>query len=131
MIHHIELYVGDLDRSIAFWTPFTERLGYRSDRWSGGINYRRGDADAYLSLLPAERDHIAAGFHRKRIGLNHLAFRAASREQVDELVRWAERAGHPLLYHDRYPFATAPGYYAMFCEDPDRMKVEVVAASDD
>jgi len=131
MLHHIELYVGDLERSIAFWTPFCEQLGYTPDRWSGGINYRRGNDDAYLSLLAAEEEHLAAGFHRKRIGLNHLAFCAASREAVDALAAWAEREGHPRLYHDRYPFATAPGYYALFLEDPDRMKVEVVAPDED
>ncbi len=127
MIHHIELYVADLERSTAFWTPLMERLGYTADRWSGGINYRRGDGDAYLCLLPAPSAHLAAGFHRQRIGLNHLAFRARSREHVDELVSWAQSAGHSLLYEDRYPFATAPDYYAMYCEDPDRIKVEIVA----
>jgi hypothetical protein len=32
----------------------------------------------------------------------------------------------PLLNDDRFPFATGPGYYAVFCEDPDRIEVEVV-----
>ena len=35
------------------------------------------------------------------------------------------------MYDDRFPFATAPGYYAVFCEDPDRIKLEVVAPSED
>lgn len=127
MISHIELYVSDLERSIAFWTPFLDQLGYRADRWSGGINYRSDDSDAYVCLLQAPEAHLAAGFHRKRVGLNHLAFRAESRKQVDELRDWLRSEGHPLLYDERFPFATAPDYYAVFCEDPDRMKLEVVA----
>ena len=39
----------------------------------------------------------------------------------------AKTAGHSILYENRFPFATGPGYYAIFREDPDRIKVEVVA----
>ena len=78
MLHHIELYVGDLERSVAFWTPFMALLGYEADRWSGGMNYVRGRDDAYLCLLPAPPEHLAAGYHRKRVGLNHLAFKGES-----------------------------------------------------
>lgn len=133
MLHHVELYVGDLARSTAFWTPLLTRLGYVAEPWSGGMNYVAGDGqanghdDAYLCLLPAPAAHLAAGYHRQRIGLNHLAFRAASRAQVDEIRAWLLSAGHALLYDDRYPYAGGPGYYALYVEDPDRIKLEVVA----
>lgn len=127
MLHHIELYVSDLERALAFWSPFMARLGYEAERWEGGMNYFAGEADPYLCLLEAEPEHRAAGYHRKRVGLNHLAFRARSRAQVDELRAWLRAAGHMLLYDERYPYATAPDYYALFCEDPDRIKLEVVA----
>lgn len=126
MIHHIEIYVSDLNRTMAFWTPFMEKLGYEADRWSGGINYRKGK-DSYLCFLPTSPEHVGAGYHRQRVGLNHLAFRGRSREHVDELAAWVKEAGHTVLYEDRYPFATGGDYYALFCEDPDRIKVEVVA----
>jgi catechol 2,3-dioxygenase-like lactoylglutathione lyase family enzyme len=127
MLHHIELYVSDIERSIRFWTPFMERLGYEAEWWSGGINYFAGEQEPYLCLLPATQQHLAAGYHRKRVGLNHLAFRASSRQQVDEIRDWVRTSGYMLLYDERYPYATAPDYYAVYCEDPDRMKVEVVA----
>ena len=130
MLHHVEIYVSDLERSIAFWTPFMAQLGYEADRWPGGMNYVRGDG-AYLCFLPAPAEHVAAGYHRKRVGLNHLAFRGESREHVDRIREWARAAGHALLYDERYPFASGPGYYAVFCEDPDRIKVEVVAPAED
>ncbi|QDV05139.1 Glyoxalase/Bleomycin resistance protein/Dioxygenase superfamily protein [Planctomycetes bacterium Poly30] len=126
MLHHVEIYVADLERTLSFWTHFMERLGYEPDRWSGGMNYRRGD-DPYLSFLAAPAEHLDPGYHRKRVGLNHLAFRGRSREHVDELAAWIKEAGHTMLYENRYPFATGPDYYALFCEDPDRIKVEVVA----
>ncbi len=130
MLHHIELYVSDLERSIAFWTPFMQQLGYEADRWSDGMNYTR-DGQAYFSLLEADRAHLDAGYHRKRVGLNHLAFSGSSRAQVDELARWVKASGYPLLYESRYPYAAGPGHYAMFCEDPDRIKLEVVAPAED
>jgi len=131
MLHHVELYVGDLERSTRFWTPLLERLGYETERWSGGVTYVADASDPYLTLVPAPREHAAAGYHRRRIGLNHLAFQATSRRHVDEIRAWLAAEGHPLLYDDRFPFATAPGYYAVFCEDPDRIKVEVKAPDQD
>ncbi|MCB9507233.1 MAG: VOC family protein [Myxococcales bacterium] len=133
MLHHVEIYVSDLPRTVAFWTPLLERLGYAPDPWPGGMTYRHVAADgaptegAYLCFLPAEPEHAAAGYHRKRVGLNHLAFHGRSREHVDELRAWLRAEGRTLLYDDRYPFAGGPDYYAVFFEDPDRIKVEVAA----
>lgn len=126
MIHHIEIYVGDLERSMAFWMPFMDKLGYECVRWSGGVNFEQGTS-TYLCFLPAPQEHLAAGYHRQRIGLNHLAFQGKSREHVDELTTWLKSAGYTLLYEDKHPYAGGPDCYALYCEDPDRIKVEVVA----
>jgi len=129
MLHHIELYVSDLEQAIKFWTPFMEQLGYEAERWSEGMNYFPEGEGSYICLLQASEEHLAAGYHRKRVGLNHLAFKAKSRQQVDDIRAWVKEAGYTLLYDDRYPYATAPDYYAVYCEDPDRIKLEVVAPS--
>jgi catechol 2,3-dioxygenase-like lactoylglutathione lyase family enzyme len=126
LLHHIEIYVSDLERSIAFWTPFMEKLGYQAERWSGGMNYLN-EGEAYFCFLQAPAEHLSAGYHRKRVGLNHLAFEAKSRAHVDELAAWVANNGYATLYESRYPYASGPGYYALYCEDPDRIKVEVVA----
>ena len=130
MLHHVELYVRDLERSIGFWTPFMGLLGYTEERWAQGVNYVADEQDPYVTLVQAPVEHLAAGYHRRRVGLNHLAFRGRSRAHVDEVRVWVAEAGYALLYDERYPFATAPGYYAVFCEDPDRIKLEVVAPSE-
>jgi catechol 2,3-dioxygenase-like lactoylglutathione lyase family enzyme len=75
--------------------------------------------------------HLSAGYHRKRVGLNHLAFKVASRAQVDEIASWIKANSYTLLYADRHPYAGGPNYYAVFCEDPDRFKLEVVAPNED
>ena len=130
MLHHVELYVSDLEQSITFWTPFMAMLGYQPDRWSGGMNYVCGPGDTYFCLLSAPAEYRFAGYHRKRIGLNHLAFRGSSRDQVDEIASWVKANGYTLLYEDRHPYAGGPDYYAVFLEDPDRFKLEVVAPGD-
>ena len=130
MLHHVELYVSDLERSCAFWTPFMALLGYEAEPWSGGMNYVRGADETYFCLLPAPAAFVAAGYHRKHVGLNHLAFRGTSRAQVDQIAAWVKESGYALLYEDRHPFAGGPDYYAVFCEDPDRFKLEVVAPGD-
>ncbi len=102
-----------------------KQLEYEAEAWSGGINYSQGNS--YLCFLEAESDYLATGYHRKRIGLNHLAFHGKSRAHVDEIAAWVKEAGYTLLYQDKYPYASGPNYYALYCEDPDRIKVEVVA----
>jgi catechol 2,3-dioxygenase-like lactoylglutathione lyase family enzyme len=61
------------------------------------------------------------------VGLNHLAFHAASRQQVDEIARKLRGRGVTILYADKHSFAGGKDHYAVYFEDPDRMKVELVA----
>ena len=61
MLHHIEIYVSDLDRSLEFWTPFMERLGYEFERWSEGMNYISFMPDlAFLRVLTNRPDNDLA-----------------------------------------------------------------------
>jgi len=129
VLHHVELYVADLQRSLAFWTPLLGKLGYHeSQRWPEGVSYMHGPT--YLCFVQAPAAHLDAGYHRQRVGLNHLAFHGNSRAHVDELAQWLKSSGCAVLYEDRYPYAGGPGYYALYCEDPDRIKVEIVAPDD-
>lgn len=127
-LHHVELYVASLEASLLFWKPFLVELGYAEfQRWPEGASYRL--ADTYIVIVQVESEHLEAGYHRKRIGLNHLAFHAASREQVDDVTAWVKASGFTVLYEDRHPHAGGPDSYALYCEDPNRMKVELVAPS--
>ncbi|QHZ47542.1 hypothetical protein M654_015195 [Bacillus sp. NSP9.1] len=129
MIHHIELYVSNLDRSKRFWGWFLQELGYEAyQRWEGGISWKK--ERAYIVLVQAEERFIEAGYHRRRVGLNHLAFQADSKAQVDDMTEQLMERGYRLLYEDRHPFAGGDGHYALYAEDPDRIKVELVAPAD-
>ena len=66
-------------------------------------------------------------FDRRSVGLNHLAFHAESRDAVDALKAELEQRDVRILYEDLHPDTSSPDYYALFFEDPDGIKVEVVA----
>ena len=130
ILHHVEIYVSDLQRTIRFWSwLLTEKFSYSiMAEWSGGISYLLGDT--YIVFVQTDENFLGNKYHRRNTGLNHLAFHCNSREFVDELTAELEARGIPVLYRDRHPFAGGEDYYAVFFEDPDRIKVEVVAGGE-
>lgn len=125
MIHHIELYVSDLAKSRAFYEFLLPRLGYELYQdWSDGFSMKM--AEQYIVFVQTPADFLEAGYHRCRIGLNHLAFHGGSRESIDQLRQDLLARGAKLLYDDRYPYAGGNNHYALYFEDPDGMKIEVV-----
>ncbi|MFP5225911.1 MAG: hypothetical protein ACLGH3_10245 [Actinomycetota bacterium] len=65
------------------------------------------------------------------VGLSHIeiyvsAFWASSSSDIEALAADARDRGVTILYQDRSPEEGAPSAYALFLEDPDRMKIEVV-----
>jgi catechol 2,3-dioxygenase-like lactoylglutathione lyase family enzyme len=127
-LHHLELYVRDLERSSEFWGWLLTELGYEPfQEWDEGISWRpaSGRDRAYVALVLAPEG--AQDLDRRSVGLNHLAFAADSPEQVDRLTAELRRRDERVLYLDRHPYAGGPDHYAVFFEDPDGLKVEVVA----
>lgn len=125
-LHHIELNVTNLKRSIDFWAWFLDEMGYEPfQEWVSGKSWRLGDM--YIVFVQAETRFLDIPYHRGRVGLNHLAFHATCRQQVDEIARKLRGRGVTILYADKHQFAGGKDHYAVYFEDPDRMKVELVA----
>ena len=125
-IHHIELYVSDLQQSMEFWSWFLKDLGYKlHQEWDKGQSYIL--EESYIVFVQTEERFMEIPYHRCGVGLNHLAFHADSREEVDELTEKLKARGIQILYPEKHPFAGGEDYYAVFFEDPDRIKVEFVA----
>ena len=122
-LHHVELYASDLDASIDFWGWLLGALGYEpKNEWESGRSWINGPT--YVVLV--EADDEGPAFDRNAPGLNHLAFHAGSREQVARIADGVrERSDASLLYPEQHPYAG--GYYALYCADPEGVKVEVVA----
>ncbi len=125
-LHHVEIYVSYLKNSSEFWGWFLGKLGYEVySKWESGISYILDET--YIVFVQTEEKYLNEPYHRCRTGLNHLAFHAGSRTHVDEITNELRKKGITILYEDKHPYAGGENYYAVFFEDPDRIKVELVA----
>ena len=125
---HLDYNVADLRRAREFYDPLAAALGLTVTD-GGGNHVLYGNDSFKLCLVQAEPDYLAAGFHRKRPGLNHLAFSVDSREEVDRFYReYLVPRGIPALYEGPGQYAALIEYYAVFFEDPYRLKLEIVYA---
>lgn len=128
-IHHLELYVSNLKATIVFWEwLLTEQFSYtKYQEWDKGISFKY--QDTYIVFVQTEKKYLENAYNRKNTGLNHLAFHCTSRSFVDELSAKLIERNITVLYSDKHPFAGGKDYYAVFFEDPDRIKVEIVASN--
>jgi catechol 2,3-dioxygenase-like lactoylglutathione lyase family enzyme len=125
-VYHVQVNVRDAAVSLPFWKALLGYLEYRAVHEERGVaGFSNGTTD--LWLIATDQAHTGAGFHRKRAGLNHVAFRVERREDVDRFRReFLGARGVPTLYGSPREFPEySPGYFAVFFEDPDRIKLEV------
>ena len=126
-VHHVDLVVSSIERSLLFYTELLGPLGYNR---VGEVEGERGETIWYLSgpgtsvgLREAQSD--PRPYDRYAVGLHHLAFEADSRAQVDELAEWLREQGVE-LESEPQEYTYIPGYYAVFFYDPDGIKLEIV-----
>jgi catechol 2,3-dioxygenase-like lactoylglutathione lyase family enzyme len=125
-LHHLEIYVSDINRSRIFWDWLLGELGYELfQKWDAGQSYKIDDT--YIVFVQTEKRFLDIPYHRCRVGLNHLAFHAKSKKHVDEIYSKLKEKNVVILYKDRHPHAGGNQHYAIYFEDPDRIKVEIVA----
>ena len=125
-LHHVELWVPDLGRATAHWGWLLTRLGYEQFQdWPDGRSWRLGDTYIVVEQSPAMS---APGHDRLRPGLNHLAFHAGSRADVDAITKEAQERGWTLMFADKHPYAGGPEHYAAYLANEDGYEVELVAA---
>ena len=125
MLHHLELWVADLSASTGSLGWLLMRLGFEVEStWPSGISYRHED---FYIVLESGPDVSKEPHRRTAPGLNHLAFHAGSREQVDELASEAQQHGLTLMFADKHPFAGGAEHYAAYLEDASGFEVELVA----
>ncbi len=125
-IHHVELWVPDLDRAVATFGWLLTSMGYRLFQdWPGGRSWLAGSCYVVVEQSPAR---TASRHDRCRPGLNHLAFHVATRQRVDELAAEARLHGWKLMFPDLHPFAGGAEHYAAYLENADGFEVELVAS---
>ncbi|WP_458114322.1 glyoxalase [Arthrobacter sp. R1-13] len=126
-LHHIELWVPNLKRAKDEWGWILSRLGYEPyQTWSNGISWRLGPTYIVVEESPdlSSREH-----QRTAPGLNHLAFRAGSRDGVDDLAGDGAQHGWSPLFVDKFPNAGGPEHYAAYLVNSDGFELELVATT--
>jgi glyoxylase I family protein len=126
-IHHVDLAVADLERSLAFYLMVLGPLGWREEvryptyRGTEEVVYLEDPSTgAMLGLRPAD-----GGEHRYYgVGIEHLAFEVDSRAEVDAAHERCIAAGAAIHFPPEEDRDVA-GYYAVFVFDPDGMRIEV------
>jgi glyoxylase I family protein len=128
-VHHLDLVVRSVERSLPFYRDLLGPLG-----WHGmsEVEGERGETIWYLTgpgtsigIRAAQPARIGAGYDRYSVGLHHLAFEASSRGVVDERADWL-REHDVELESEPQEYGYSPGYYAVFFYDPDGLKLEIV-----
>jgi glyoxylase I family protein len=127
-LHHIDLVVSSIERSLPFYRELLEPLGYTD---VGAVEGERGETIWYIGGagvrvgVGLRQAQTEGAFDRYRVGVHHVAFEAPSREAVNERHRWlVERDG--VIESPPKEYTYIPGYYAFFFYDPDGIKLEVV-----
>ena len=122
-LEHLDISVSDLERSGEFWAAFLKDLGYHEFAKSAtGWSWTNGESTVFL--LQAEPAYLDPPYHRKRVGLNHLAFGVSDPKAVDAFTARLRERNVALLYGGPRTGRTT---YAVLFEDPDRIKIEVVS----
>lgn len=73
--------------------------------------------DTYIVFAQIVDRFLDVPYHRCRVGLNHLAFHADSRQQVDNISEKLKGKGITVLYTEQHPFAGADNHYAVYSND--------------
>lgn len=113
MLHHVEIYVSDLETSRAFYDFLLTKLGYSLyQEREKGLSYKK--AEQYLVFVQTTQDFLEAGYHRCRTGLNHLAFHVGTPDEIDQWRKEFLTRRVKLLYDDHYPHAGGPDHHALY-----------------
>ncbi len=127
-VHHVDLVVSSIERSLPFYRDLLGPLGYVGISEVEGernetIYYLWGPATS-IGLREAQSSRDAP-FDRYEVGLHHLALEAVSRAAVDERAEWLRARGAEIESGPK-EYAYQLGYYAVFFYDPDGIKLEIV-----
>lgn len=114
-LDHMSIMVSDLKKSTDFYKDFLTILGYEvafTEEW--GIAFT--DKTTMIILEQAEKKYLDLPYHRKRVGVNHIAFKVDSKEEVDQFhAEFLKKHGFPTLYQTPKAFPEyTEHYYAVF-----------------
>lgn len=124
---HIQLNVLELERSCRFYLDVLKPIGFReADSKIGRFVRITNNTDAVIVLCPVEERFRHLSYHRKAVGLGHLAISVPSRTEVDIMEAHLRSLDIPILGEGKLETNYRKGYYSLFFEDHDRILLEIV-----
>ena len=124
-IHHVDLAVRDVERSLLFYRAILAPLGL--DEYARFPTYRGTEDVVYLRFgaqMLGIRPADAGEYRYHGVGIEHLAFEVETRDEVDEAHERCLAAGGRVQYPPELDRRVAD-YYAFFAFDPDGIRIEV------
>jgi hypothetical protein len=124
MMHHIDVHVRDLEGVRTLFDALSSDLGYE----------RVPDEAGFVGYAPAGGERPRIGFTQDGefvAGSIRIAFGVANRDAVDRAGATARRYGAKELEGPSFHPEYGDDYYAVFFEDADGNRYEVVANVDD
>jgi catechol 2,3-dioxygenase-like lactoylglutathione lyase family enzyme len=134
IIDHIQITVKDLKIAETFYDKFLPLLGFDitkkvnviiSEHDFQVIEYTHPDLSFAIT---SPREAYANDFvHRRKPGsLHHLAFKAQSRNEVDEIYKKLLKIGAKIVIKPKLFPEYGPHYYAVYFKDFEGIKYEIV-----
>ena len=124
-VGHIQINVSNFEISKKFYSKLFEVLGWEKYMEEEEVISWTNKEFSFWMFLTEPR-FIGNKFHRKNTGLNHIAFRVDSRQQVNEFSdKFLSDKKEIVLYNSPKEYPEYGDYYAVYFEDPDRIKLEV------
>jgi catechol 2,3-dioxygenase-like lactoylglutathione lyase family enzyme len=124
-LDHLYLAVSSFDESVRFYDAVMQTLGFKKgDRAIGGEQHAHYfNRQLQISIRPAR---TAAKHDSYAPGLHHVCLRVADAAAVDDAALRLSSVGVSVTAPKLYP-EYADDYYALFFEDPDGIRFELVA----
>ena len=126
MLDHLGLNVADLSAAKAYYDALMPLLGFEPFfETDAEFSYKPagGKPGTHIFFYPAP---VKSDYVRKNVGLEHIAFRARTRDQVDDAHAQAVALGSKVLYAPKTFPQYHENYYASFWFDPHGFLLEIV-----
>ena len=134
-IHHIQITVNDVKKAEPFYDQLFHLLGFDvQKKYSGYLEHADMEVVEYLSdtfdfgICSPKQEWINETIDSRKPGsLQHIAFKAESREAVDAIYPKIKALGVKILHGKpmEYKERIAPNYYALFFETPEGLRFEI------
>jgi len=126
MIHHIAMWVSDLEKTKDFYVKYFGGIPNELHRdpsrqyQSYFISFEEGSELELMQMPAIDEGHNCE--EKQFLGITHLAFSVGSEENVDKLTKQIIEDGYTLNYG---PKRTGDGFYESSVFDPELNRVEI------